>query len=245
MRPGKKLIKRKPKGGASPQDFYFNAGTQQAIVDYKQELIPAKRNELYVTLILPAFSKLVENLINVYGFQIQYESKADLQNECVEFLYGVIGKFDPSKGTKAFSYFNVVAKNWLIIRSKQSVRNMHVFTSLDDLESLSQHDLETIENHSIALSPEDVMVNAINSNWLKEVLATITSMATTENEVECLKGINLLFDNIHELDFLNKRAIMLYLREITFLNPKALSVVLSTMKRHYKVAKEEYEQRTT
>ena len=45
MRPGKKLIKRKPKGGASPQDFYFNAGTQQAIVDYKQELIPAKRNE--------------------------------------------------------------------------------------------------------------------------------------------------------------------------------------------------------
>jgi len=245
MRPGKKLIKRKPKGGASPQDFYFNAGTQQAIVDYKAELLPAKRNELYVDLILPAFSKLVENLINVYGFQIQYETKTDLQNECVEFLYGVIGKFDASKGTKAFSYFNVVAKNWLIIRSKQSVRNIHVFTSLDDLESLSQHDLETIENHSIALSPEDVMVNTVNSNWLKEVLGIITSLATTDNEIECLKGINLLFENIHELDFLNKRAIMLYLREITSLNPKNLSVVLSTMKRHYKVAKEEYEQRTT
>jgi hypothetical protein len=245
MRPGKKLIKRKPKGGASPQDFYFNAGTQQAIVDYKAELLPTKRNELYVDLILPAFSKLVENLINVYGFQIQYETKTDLQNECVEFLYGVIGKFDASKGTKAFSYFNVVAKNWLIIRSKQSVRNIHVFTSLDDLESLSQHDLETIENHSIALSPEDVMINTVNSNWLKEVLAIITSLATTDNEIECLKGINLLFENIHELDFLNKRAIMLYLREITSLNPKNLSVVLSTMKRHYKVAKEEYEQRTT
>lgn len=245
MRPGKKLIKRKPKGGASPQDFYFNAGTQQAIVDYKAELLPAKRNELYVDLILPAFSKLVENLINVYGFQIQYETKTDLQNECVEFLYGVIGKFDASKGTKAFSYFNVVAKNWLIIRSKQSVRNIHVFTSLDDLESLSQHDLETIENHSIALSPEDVMINTVNSNWLKEVLGIITSLATTDNEIECLKGINMLFENIHELDFLNKRAIMLYLREITSLNPKNLSVVLSTMKRHYKVAKEEYEQRTT
>lgn len=245
MRPGKKLIKRKPKGGASPQDFYFNAGTQQAIVDYKAELLPSKRNELYVDLILPAFSKLVENLINVYGFQIQYETKTDLQNECVEFLYGVIGKFDASKGTKAFSYFNVVAKNWLIIRSKQSVRNIHVFTSLDDLESLSQHDLETIENHSIALSPEDVMINTVNSNWLKEVLGIITSLATTDNEIECLKGINLLFENIHELDFLNKRAIMLYLREITSLNPKNLSVVLSTMKRHYKVAKEEYEQRTT
>lgn len=245
MRPGKKLIKRKPKGGAGPQDFYFNAGTQQAIVDYKQELLPSKRNDLYVNHILPAFSKLVENLINVYGFQIQYESKIDLQNECVEFLYGVIEKFDPAKGTKAFSYFNVVAKNWLIIRSKQSVRNLHVFTSLDDLESLSKHDLDTIENHSIALSPEDVMINEVNANWLKEVLAIITSLSTSDNEIECLKGINMLFENIHELDFLNKRAIMLYLREITFLNPKSLSIVLSTMKRHYKTAKEEYGQRSS
>ena len=89
------------------------------------------------------------------------------------------------------------------------------------------------------------MINTVNSNWLKEVLGIITSLATTDNEIECLKGINLLFENIHELDFLNKRAIMLYLREITSLNPKNLSVVLSTMKRHYKVAKEEYEQRTT
>ena len=81
---GKKLIKRKPKGGAAPDEFYFNAGTQQAIVDYKAETNSTKRNDIYVKDILPAFSKLVENLINVYGFQIQYESKADLQNECIE-----------------------------------------------------------------------------------------------------------------------------------------------------------------
>ena len=134
---GKKLIKRKPRGGAKPSEFYFNSDTQAAIVAYKIEQNLNKRNELYLKEILPAFDKLVENLINVYGFQIQYESKADLQSECVEFLYGVITKFDASKGTKAFSYFNVVAKNWLIIKSKQSVRNIHVFTSIDDTEALS------------------------------------------------------------------------------------------------------------
>ena len=99
---GKKLIKRKPKGGSSPQDFYFNNGTQQAIIDYKLETDVAKRSSLYIKDILPAFDKLVENLINVYGFQIQYESKADLQNECVEFLYGVIKKYDASKGKGFF-----------------------------------------------------------------------------------------------------------------------------------------------
>ena len=241
MLTGKKIIKRKPKGGAPPQEFYFNTGTQQAIIDYKAETTSNKRNEIYINDILPAFNKLVENLINVYGFQIQYESKADLQNECVEFLYGVITKFDASKGTKAFSYFNVVAKNWLIIKSKQSVRNLHVFTSLDDKETLSAHDLETIENYIISPSPEDTMVTDSEKTKLDFLLKSIASQITTENEAECLKGINMLFENIHDLDFLNKRAVMLYLREICKLSPKQLSVVLSLMKRHYKVAKQEYE----
>lgn len=238
---GKKLIKRKPRGGAKPQEYYFNADTQKAIVEYKTEPDLGLRNNIYVREILPAFNKLVENLINVYGFQIQYESKADLQNECVEFLYGVITKFDHTKGTKAFSYFNVVAKNWLIIKSKQSVRNIHVFTSLDDQEALSQHDLETIENHSISPSPEETMIGKVNSTKLAEILASIANKTTTDNETECLKGINLLFENINDLDFLNKRAVMLYLREITNLHPKSLSVVLSAMKRHYKAAIAEYE----
>lgn len=237
MRIGKKLIKRKPKSGATPQEFYFGASTQQAIVEYKDEIDLKKRNQLYVLGILPAFNKLVENLINVYGFQIQYESKIDLQNECVEFLYGVITKFDATKGAKAFSYFNVVAKNWLIIKSKQSVRNIHVFTSIDDIDSLSQHDLEIIENHSIAPSPEDVMTKGNDTEKLKYILDRVSNLAITENEVLCLKGINLLFSNINNLDFLNKRAIMLYLREITALNPKQLSVVLSNLKRYYKIAK--------
>jgi len=242
MRMGKKLIKRKPRGGAAPSEFYFNDNTQLAIVSYKTELDSSIRNSIYIKEILPAFNKLVENLINVYGFQIQYESKLDLQTECVEFLYGVITKFDALKGAKAFSYFNVVAKNWLIIKSKQSVRNVHVFTSLDDIESLSQHDLETIENHSISPSPEDELINGNGSKKLQDLLDIIGSLAITENEVECFKGINVLFDNINELDFLNKRAVMLYLRQITFLSPKQLSVVLSLMKRHYKNAKELYEQ---
>lgn len=239
---GKKLIKRKPRGGATPQEFYFNAGTQQAIVDYKTESSSVKRNEIYIHEILPAFNKLVENLINVYGFQIQYETKTDLQNECIEFLYGVITKFDPTKGTKAFSYFNVVAKHWLIIKSKQSVRNMHVFTSIDDTEALSQHDLETIENFSVSPSPEETMISETNKQKIQKILELIASKAETDNEIECLKGINLLFSNINELDFLNKRAVMLYLREITSLSPKQLSVVLSLMKKHYKVSKQEYEQ---
>lgn len=243
MKPGKKkLIKRKPKGGASPKDFYFNADTQQAILEYKAETDKNKRNEIYMKAILPAFSKLVENLINVYGFQVQFESKSDLQSECVEFLYGVIDKFDLSKGARAFAYFNVVAKHWLIIKSKQSTRNNQLFTSLDDREKLSAHDLELIENHDVDPSPEEAMIMVENGKRLKFLLSRVEELAATENEAAAMKGILMLFDNINDLDFFNKRAVMLYLREITELPPKALSVVLSTMKKYYKQAKDEYDE---
>ena len=119
---------------------------------------------------------------------------------------------------------------------------MHVFTSIDDTESMSQHDLETIENYSVSPSPEETMIDFTKKQKIRTILDLIASKAITENEIECLKGINLLFSNINELDFLNKRAVMLYLREITSLSPKQLSVVLSLMKKHYKLSKQEYEQ---
>ena len=234
MRPGKKLIKRKPKGGASPQDFYFNAGTQQAIVDYKQELIPAKRNELYVTLILPAFSKLVENLINVYGFQIQYESKADLQNECVEFLYGVIGKFDPSKGTKAFSYFNVVARNWLIIHAKKRQKMSSKYVSIDDIESLSAKDRKAIAYHSIIESPDEILYAAGQRQRIIDAVDKIREMCTNEHELACADAIHTVFSKIDDLDLLSKRAIFVYVRDISNLNAKQLAGAMSAIRRYYK-----------
>lgn len=239
---GRKIIKRKPKGGATPQEFYFNAGTQDSIVEFNNEKDVKVKTKIFVEGILPAFNKLVENLINVYGFQIQYESRHDLQAETVQFLYGALAKFDPSKGTKAFSYFNVVAKNFLICRSKQSHRIVNTFTSLDDRETLSAHDLETIENHNICLSPEEALISEHNEKKLARLLQLIQEQTVTENEVEAFKGIRVLFDNLEDLDFLNKRAVMLYLREITTLkNPKQLSSVLTVLKKYYKTAKEQLE----
>jgi hypothetical protein len=51
----------------------------------------------------------------------------NMKNECLEFLYGVINKFKPERGSKAFSYFNVVGKNWLTIKSKQNTKAVCAF----------------------------------------------------------------------------------------------------------------------
>jgi hypothetical protein len=69
---------------------------------------------------------------------------------------------------------------------------------------------------------------------LKSMLQKIKIKVSNENEKVCIAAIITLFDNIDDLEFLNKRAIFVYLREISGLNPKQLSVALSSIRKHYR-----------
>lgn len=240
LKPRKKISRKKP--GAKSQ-VYFDQSTHKAIVAYQSENTYEGKNKIYLEEIYPAFDSLVENLINVYGFTVMYESRADLKNECLEFLYGALPKFNAEKGSKAFSYFNVVAKHWLTIKSKQNAKKTQTYISIDNKEAISQQDLETIEHYNVAPDGEEIMVGLELKAQIEDIIKEIGGKVKTENEQNCVKAIKILLDNLEEVDLLNKRAILLYLREITGLSSKQLSIVLASLKKHYKELKkrEEYQ----
>jgi len=233
----KKISRRKP--GEKAFKNYFDDDTQVAIVSYASEVDPKIREKLYVEVILPAFDKLIENLIHVYGFHVMYESTSDIKNECLEFLYGVITKFDPEKGSRAFSYFNVVAKNWLIIKSKQNAKNVASYVSLDNREALAKHDIDIIESYDVIPSIEDIVTTEEFARNLKLIISELKTRAKTDNEMSCLNAISVIIENIDEIDLLSKRAVMCYIREITGMSSKQLSIVLSSLKKQYRTVKEE------
>ena len=68
----KKITRKKP--GQKTSMIYFDETTQRSIVNYKNELNLEEKKKIYVKEILPSFDSLVENLINVYGFNVSYES---------------------------------------------------------------------------------------------------------------------------------------------------------------------------
>ena len=43
-----------------------------------------------------------------------------------------------------------------------------------------------------------------------------------------------LFTKIDDLDLLNKRAVFVYMRDLSSLNPKQLSVAMSSIRKHYR-----------
>jgi len=232
-RPSKKdkIVRRKP-GTKSNQ--YFTMHTQDAIVKYQEAKTDEEREIIYVKEILPSFDSLIENLINVYGFKVMHETKQDLKIECLEFLYSAVNKFDVSKGSKAFSYFNVVAKNWLTIKSKQNSKKIKKYVSLDYQENLSQVDIEAIERNNFVPGYDEIMSTQDMKQLLESIVAELENRVKTENEKRTLEAINIIIENLDDIDLLSKRAVLLYIREITALNSKQLSIVLSNLKKHYK-----------
>lgn len=235
----KKVIIRRSRGPSKTREsrMYFNKNTHAAIIAYQQTLDRKEREKLYVIQILPAFEKLVENLINIHKFTGMHDTYDELRNDCVNFLFETIHKFDANRGTNAFSYFNVVAKNWLIIKTKQKAKRTRQFISMDDSESLNSRELSLIEERNTAPSIEMLLESRLASADVLNFLHVLRDLVTTENELTCINSIITIFENIDQLDLMNRSAVSLYIRELSGLSSKQLSVAMHTIKQNYKALK--------
>lgn len=226
----KKKIKRKKTSTRQ----YFPEATQDHIITYQNELDADRRRSIYVEGIQPSFDKLVENLIFVYGFKTPYDSFQTLKTDCVSFLYESLNKWSPDKGTKAFSYFNVVAKNWLIIKSRQAAKRTKRHISIDHPADMTPAQIFALENYDVVQPPDEVMMIQDRGKVIKEMLVEMENFVSNDTEKACLSAIQSVFGNIDNLDFLNKRAILVYIRDISGLTPKQLSVSMSSIRKYYK-----------
>jgi peptidoglycan hydrolase-like protein with peptidoglycan-binding domain len=214
--------------------LYFGPETDSAITKFQSTNCLKEKTLIYQATIQPSFSKLAENLIFIHGFAKNHHSYETLKGDCVSFLYETLQKFDPARGSKAFSYFNVVAKNWLIIQSKKRVKNLSRHVSLSNFKDMKITDKEAIEMYNYMPAQDYRYIAGENKIILFEILGRIKKKINTQNEIACMNAIETLFNKIEELDFLNKRAIFVYMREISGLTPKQLSVAMSNIRKHYR-----------
>lgn len=235
----KKIRRRRKKQDgeqSAPVDssrFYFTMETQEAICEFQKSTDRRDREKLYVEKIMPAFEKLVENLINIHKFSGLHDTYEDLKNDCVNFLFETIHKFNPTMGTNAFSYFNVVAKNWLIIKTKQKAQRGRRDVSIDDPKGLSTSEIQIVEERSTVPSQDFLLENAENTANILKLMYEIRSRVKVENELLCINSVITIFENINDIDILNKSAILLYIRELSGLSPKQLTTSMQAVKKHY------------
>ena len=108
-----KVIKKKRR---KKSKMYFGTPVQDAIIRYNATSNPAIKNRIYGEHIHKAFDKLAENLIHTFKFYYFDVPLDNVKHEVVSFLVLQLPKYQADKG-RAFSYFSVVGKNYLILNN--------------------------------------------------------------------------------------------------------------------------------
>ncbi len=228
--------RRRKRSKKSKQNDYFTHDTELAILEFQSESDVKKQQKIFVEKIRPAFLKLVENIIFVYKFHTLGNIDV-LKNDCLSFLFETLNKFDGSRGHKAFSYFNVVAKNWYIQRSKVHKKKARSDVQLDDVVMT---ELENNKHQAVVTSYEDKLIKEEFIHLLKDEIRSWRTKFDKPQERMVLEAVIVLFENPDIVPLYNKKGIYMYLREITGMNTKQVVTNLTKLRKKYQLLKGRY-----
>lgn len=216
-------------------NYYFTQDHEDAIIKYALSNDKAVRTRLYVEFIQPAFDEMVDKIIFTYKFNTLPNIDL-LRDECKIWLTTILDKYDTTKGSKAFSYYSVITKNWFIQNVKKTTKEKRRETTIEDAEKEIEENSEQAPN-DYENSRE---YNEFWSNLMGEVSGW-EKMNLRENERKVLSAIIQIFNNIDNIEIFNKKAIYLYIRELTGLNTKQVVSGLSGIKTKYRLFKEDWD----
>ena len=220
---------------APKSNYYFAKEQEDAVVDYISTSDVKVRRLLYETTIQPALANVVDKIIYTYKFNA-LPNHTQLAEECKVWLPTVIDKFKPKKGYKAFSYFSVITKNWFIQKAKRNTLLMQNEVSYDD--KINEIDAAHSLNNEYDDKREQI-------EFLQALLVDMDrwSCELSEQDKRVLESIKVLFNNIEDVEIFNKKAIYIYMREITNLNSKQITSSIIRIKNKYSNFKKGYDNR--
>ena len=217
---------RKSKTGAVSDKMYFTQDTEDFIIKYNMTENLQEREVIYNTKIKYPFEKLVENIFNTFKFSYFETGPLDVQKETVSHLVSNMHKFEAGKG-KAFSYFSIIAKHYLIALNNSTYkrRNQHV-------EIGEEHD-----EHTVQLQTEDThhkdeemreFIKLMISFWENNV----NKIFTKQRDLDIANAVIELFRSSDRIDAFNKKALYLYIREISTCKTQQITKVINKMKQY-------------
>ena len=225
----------KKKRRKSTKNHYFTSVHEEAIIKYANTTDIELRSKLYIEYIQPAFDQMVDKIIYTYRFttlpNIDY-----LKADCKVWLTTILNKYDPSKGSKAFSYFSVITKNWFIHKVKRTQKRNRTEIFMEDLLNELEEDLVS---HEPTYEQKRTEVEFWTS--LDNEIDTWDSFMLKENEKKVLMAVRILMDSADTIEIFNKKAIYLYLREITGLNTKQVVNNLNKLRKRYRTFKQKWQ----
>ena len=140
----------------------------------------------------------------------------------------------PEKGSKAFSYFSIVGKNYLILYNnnnyKKKKQKADPLAADEDEGVLRQ--LGRDERKQEIKDFIDYFTEYIDKNMF--------TMFKKEHDRKVCDAINVLFKRRENLEIFNKKALYIYIREMTGVETPVITKVTKILKKVYRKLYNEY-----
>ena len=215
---------RKAKKG-SPR-YYFHQGTEDAIIRLNKETRAHMKERIYNEHIRTAFEKLAENIIHTFKFYYFDVPSEDVKHEVVSFLYMNIHKFTEGKG-KAFSYFSIVAKNYLILHNNNNYKKMKMHDGEDVMDYKRDPITELRGKEARKMKME--YIEQLAEYWRNN----LSTVFKRKKDLDVANAVVELIDMRENIDNFNKKALYILIREMTGSNTQHITRVINVMKKHH------------
>ena len=156
----------------------------------------------------------------------------DIKNEVVSYLVLKLPNFTADKG-KSFSYFSVVAKYYCILQNNKRYKEEKKVLHLSDKspESYSVQETLIVDPDELYNEPERVEFIKL---FIKYWDYNLHKVFSKKRDLGIAYAILELLKRAHMIHNFNKKAIYLYIREITGLNTKQIVSSLNRIRARYR-----------
>ena len=228
------LLPRKKRGRKPTKKQYFNYINEKAIVAYNQETDVMQRNKIYREYINYPFNKLVENMIHTFKFYYFDVPYSDVKAEVVAFLNEKIHKFTEGKG-KAFSYFSIIAKNYLIIATNANYAKMKQKADLSAIDDARDLGIEQ------GYSDYQETLKDFTNQFVEYYDKNLNSLFTNKRDIIVADSLLELFRIRQNIENFNKKALYILIRERTGLKTQNITKVVNRLKKDFVLLFREYQ----
>ena len=211
--------------------IYFGTPVHNAIVEYNHSEDVEFRHKIYTEEIHKAFLKLDENIINTFKFSYFDYGFNDVKNEVVSFLVMNIHKYDHTKVSKAFSYFSIVAKNYLILHNNTNYKKLK-----------SHDDIDAVGNKlKISSHEKTSYINDLLDETIRYFEHKVSTLFKKKKDLDIAYAIIELIKRRDEIEKINKKSLYILIREMTNVNTSHITKVMNVFRSHYPKIISEFE----
>jgi hypothetical protein len=187
---------------------YFTKDTEDAIIEYNSTEDQRFKDRVYRDRIKPAFDKLAEIVYNKWKFTYFDDDPQDVMSEVVTFMIEKIHMYKAGKG-KAFSYFTIVARNYLILTNNANYKRYKD----TDIMSAMPDSFDTENNWKEENLNDEY--RTFNNRMLAYWDEHLENYFQKKRDIQIADAVLELFRRAEYIESFNKKSLYLLIREMT------------------------------